>query len=70
MVYALENEGDSYNVIEECICTLEENIDVNDDFVIEVENVFSFVIDRIMDFIKEKNLPKQNRTCKSLYRCI
>ncbi|HGT0128417.1 hypothetical protein RYE12_03485 [Clostridioides difficile] len=58
MVYALENEGDSYNVIEECICTLEENIDVNDDFVIEVENVFSFVIDRIMDFIKEKNLPK------------
>lgn len=58
MVYVLENEGDSYNVIEECICTLEENIDVNDDFVIEVENVFSFVIDRIMDFIKEKNLPK------------
>ncbi|MCJ0053767.1 hypothetical protein JY757_02040 [Clostridioides difficile] len=58
MVYALENEGDSYNVIEECICTLEENIDVNDDSVIEVENVFSFVIDRIMDFIKEKNLPK------------
>lgn len=58
MVYALENKGDSYNVIEECICTLEENIDVNDDFVIEVENVFSFVINRIMDFIKEKNLPE------------
>lgn len=58
MVYALENEGDSYNVIEECICTLEENIDVNDDFVIEVENVFSFVINRIIDFIKERNLIK------------
>lgn len=58
MVYALENKGDSYNVIEECICTLEENIDVNNDFVIEVESVFSFVIDRIMDFIKEKNLPE------------
>ncbi len=58
MVYALENEGDSYNVIEECIYTLEENIDVNDDFVIEVENVFSFVINRIMDFTKERNLPK------------
>ena len=58
MVYAVENRGDSYNVIEECICTLEEYEAMNDNCIVEVENIFSFVISRIMEFIKERNLSK------------
>lgn len=58
MVYALEKRGTSYNIIKECICILEKNIDINDTFITEVEDLSSFVINKIMDFATEHNLPK------------
>lgn len=58
MVYALEHRGDSYNVIKECICTLEEDAGINDNCIVEVKDVFSFVISKIMEFAKERNLPE------------
>lgn len=58
MVYALEKRGTSYNIIKECICILEKNIDINDTFITEVEDLSSFVINKIMDFATKHNLPK------------
>lgn len=55
-VYALERINNSYNFIEKCICSIDENIDVNNLYNNEPQDMFSFIAKEISDFANRNNL--------------